>query len=253
MNKIFNTGKWTAEELDSILYNSSEIKDVGTRVEFISRLFLDVEYTESTLIGSITSPEVFVVNLEKVDCFTFIDYVEAMRRSGDFSGFIENLKRVRYHYTPPSPPLHKGGEFLASFENRNHFFTDWIEYNSAFVEDVTDLIGEHRAIHVIKKINLKKDGTHFVEGIKSAEREIKYIPASAIDNAVINRLNTGDYAGIYSDEEGLDVSHVGVIIRKGDKIYFRHASSRANIRKVVDEDYINYMKEKPGLIVLRPK
>lgn len=243
MKQIINTGNWTLCELNRILYNSSEIKDAGTlkRIEFISRLFLDVGYTGSTLIGDITTPEVFVVNLEKVDCFTFIDYVEAMRRSGSFSEFVENLMRVRYHSEE------------SSFENRNHFFTDWIEYNSGFVEDVTDLVGEHRVIQVMKRLNLKKDGTYFIEGIKPVERNIKYIPASALDNAVIERMRTGDYAGIYSEEEGLDVSHVGIIIRKGDMIYLRHASSRPDIRKVVDEDFINYMAEKPGLIVLRPK
>ena len=244
MRQIINTGKWTLYELNRILYNSSEIIDAGTRIEFISRIFLDVSYKESTLIGDLTTPEVFVVNLEKVDCFTFIDYVEAMRRSGSFSGFIENLMRVRY----PS-----GGGFSSSFVNRNHFFTDWIEYNSGFVEDATALVGEHRVIQVMKRLNLKKDGTYFIEGIKPIEREISYIPSGAIDNAVIDRLKTGDYAGIYSDEKGLDVSHVGIIIRSGDKISIRHASSRANIRKVIDEDFINYMAEKPGLVVLRPK
>lgn len=244
MNEIFNPGKWTVDELGSILCNSSAIKDAGTRIEFISRIFLEVSYKESTLIGNLTTPEVFVINMEKVDCLTFIDYVEAMRRSDSFSGFIENLMRVRYY---------SRGEFSLSFENRNHFFTDWIEYNGGFVEDVTDLVGGHRAIRVMKKLNLKKDGTCFIDGIKPVERNIQYIPANALDNAVIERLKTGDYAGIYSDEAGLDVSHAGIIIRAGDNIFIRHASSRPDIRKVVDEDFIKYMAEKPGLIVLRPK
>ncbi|MBI5193672.1 MAG: DUF1460 domain-containing protein [Nitrospirae bacterium] len=241
MKQIINTGKWTVEELDRILHESSCIEDAGARIEFISGIFLDVGYSGSTLIGDVTTPEVFVVNLAKVDCFTFIDYVEAMRHSGSFSGFMENLERVRYHAD------------LISFENRNHFFTDWIEYNGGFVEDVTDIDGGHKAIQVIKKLNLKKDGTYVVDGIKPVERNIEYIPANALDNTVIERLKTGDYAGIYSDEEGLDVSHVGIIIRAGDKIYIRHASSRPAIRKVLDEDFIKYMAEKPGLIVLRPK
>lgn len=241
MEQIINTGKWTSEELNLILHKASGIKDDGKRIGFISRLFLDVSYAASTLIGEINSPEVFVINLGEVDCFTFIDYVEAMRLSSSFSAFIENLKRVRYH----------SGEI--SFENRNHFFTDWVEHNSGFVKDVTDLVGEHRAVQVMEKLNLKKDGTYFIEGIKPVEREIRYIPSSALDNSVIQRLESGDYAGIYSDKEGLDVSHVGIIIRKEGMIYLRHASSKLNVCKVVDEGFTDYIAGKAGLIVLRPK
>ncbi len=240
MEQLINPGKWTIEELDRIINEASEIKEAGKRIEFLSRIFLNVSYEGSTLIGNLTTPEVFVINLEKVDCFTLIDYVEAMRLSSSISGFTENLRRIRYH----------SGN--VSYESRNHFFTDWIENNSEFVEDITDLIGEYRTIHIIKKLNCKKDGTYIIQGIKSIEREIKYIPASAIDEVVTERLMTGDYVGIYSDEEGLDVSHVGIIIRTEDIIYIRHASSRSNARKVIDEDFMGYIANKPGVIILRP-
>jgi len=69
----------------------------------------------------------------------------------------------------------------------------------------------------------------------------------------MDRLKTGDYAGIYSVTEGLDVSHVGIIIKKGDNIYLRHASSQKEIRKVVDQDFRKYIVGKPGIIILRPK
>lgn len=241
MEQIINTGKGTVEELGRILKETSDIKEAGKRIESISKLFLDVSYSGSTLIGDINSPEVFVINLGQVDCFTFIDYVEAIRLSSSFSAFIDNLKQVRY----------RSGR--VAFESRKHFFTDWVEYNSGFIEDVTDLVGEHRAIQVMKKLNLKKDGTYFIEGIKPVERMIKYIPSGALDHSVIQRLETGDYAGVYSDKEGLDVSHVGIIVRKEGVIYLRHASSKPNVCKVVDEGFKDYIAGKAGLIVLRPK
>ncbi|MFI5295276.1 MAG: N-acetylmuramoyl-L-alanine amidase-like domain-containing protein [Thermodesulfovibrionales bacterium] len=236
---LFISGKWTEKELDQFILESSKIGDAGNRIDVLSREFLGTAYQEYTLPGDRNTPEVFVVNLGGVDCFTFIDYVEAMRISGSFSDFVANLQKIRY-----------GGGRI-SFEDRNHFFTDWMESNAAFVKDATPEIGESAAVTVQKVLNKKGDGTSWIAGIRPARREIKYIPSPAVDDKVLNGLRTGDYAGIYSEAPGLDVSHVGIIIITGKgKAYLRHASSRH--RKVVDEDLINYISGKPGLILLRP-
>jgi hypothetical protein len=74
-----------------------------------------------------------------------------------------------------------------------------------------------------------------------------------MDDQVMERLHTGDYIGIYSKEDGLDVSHTGIIIREQGAVKLRHASSMKKHRKVVDEDFKEYLKAKPGIIVLRPR
>lgn len=234
-------GKFTMEEINNIIEKASCIQDISERINTLSRYFIGVEYGESTLIGGKDIPEVFIINLEKMDCFTFLDYVEAMRVSRSFSEFVINLKRVRY----------KDG--VVTFENRNHFFTDWLEYNSDFVDEVTDIIGSQK-IDIIKKIlNIKENGTLFLPGILSTEREIRYIPRERFDDSVFSKLITGDYVGIYSRLSGLDVSHVGIIIKEDKNIFIRHACSQKEIRKVVDQDLIQYVSDKPGVIVFRPK
>lgn len=232
-------GSWTPEGLDSILYESSKINNTGVRIEFLSGHFLGTPYKESTLIGDINTPEVFVINLEGVDCFTFIEYIEAMRLSSSFYEFKENSRKVRY----------RGGK--VSFEKRNHFFTDWSEFNSTLIDDVTEQIGKDKTIEIRKMLNVKEDGTYFLPGIQPRDRLIKYIPVNSIDESVINELITGDYTGIYSEKHGLDVSHVGIFIKEENKIYLRHASSFKEYRKVVDQDFKNYIAEKPGIIVFR--
>lgn len=234
-------GKWTKEELDRLLYKSSQIKIVGKRIEFLSRQLIGLDYKESTLIGNINTPEVFVINLEGVDCFTFIDYIEAMRLSRSFSKFKVNLKKVRY----------KSGK--VAFENRNHFFTDWREFNSDFIQDVTKKIGSKKTIRVQKMLNEKEDGTYLLPGINHVKREFVYIPSDAIDDSVINKMRTGDYVGIYSQVKGLDVSHVGIVIKDKDRIFLRHASSQKKYKRVIDQDFKKYIVDKPGIIVLRPK
>jgi hypothetical protein len=235
------SGKFSQRELDNVMSESSKINDIGARIDFLSGKFLDVKYKESTLIGNIAIPEVFVINLQGVDCFTFIDYIEAMRLSVSFSEFKKNLKKVRY----------KSGE--VEFRKRNHFFTDWTEYNSDFIDDVTHAIGGKKTKVIQKILNKKKDGTYFIPGIEPVRRKISYIPSGAIDGSVLDKLKTGDYIGIYSDLKGLDVSHVGIIIKSGDKVYLRHASSLKRFRRVTDQNFKRYVTDKPGIIILRPK
>ena len=231
-------GKWTTDKLEQMLREASKIRGSAARIEFISGQFLNTDYKESTLIGDINTPEVFVINLEGVDCFTFVDYVEAMRISRSLSAFKENLKRIRY------------SSGAVAFKNRNHFFSDWKESNSDFTDDVTVLVSK-KTKSIAKTLNKKEDGTYFLPGIPSKKRLLKYITPDAVDNSGINNMQTGDYIGIYSEKPGLDVSHVGIIIKKPAGLFLRHASSEK--KKVADDDFKKYISGKPGLIVLRPK
>ncbi|WP_144897060.1 N-acetylmuramoyl-L-alanine amidase-like domain-containing protein, partial [Ochrobactrum sp. J50] len=72
-----------------------------------------------------------------------------------------------------------------------------------------------------------------------------------IDNDVINNLHVGDYIGIYSPDYGMDVTHVGIYTKVNGVPTFRNASSlRANM-KVVDSPFMDYVKNKPGIVVFR--
>ncbi len=237
---IIKIGRWRERELDRLIREAVKIAEPGERIAFLSEHFLNTPYQESTLIGSDCLEEELVIDLSGLDCFTFIDYVEAMRLSRSFPDLHDTLKQVRYR------------ESLISYRTRNHFFTDWFEYRSAFIQDASKEIGKGMAKKVQKTLNRKEDGTLFLNGIEPVNRTIAYIPTDKIDEAMLQRLRTGDYAGIYSDSAGLDVSHVGIIIRSGGSLFLRHASSSTALRKIVDQDFMEYMKNKPGLIVLRP-
>ena len=234
-------GKFGEDRLDRIIRKGSEIMDIANRIDFLSTQFLDTDYAESTLVGDKDTPEVFVINLRGVDCLTFVEYIEAMRLSNSFYAFESNLRKVRYKYG------------IVEFANRNHFFTDWIEHNDEFVDDITKDIGGQDALKVQKTLNEKEDGSFFLAGIQPGPREIIYIPSDSIDDSVSGNLRTGDYAGIYSPLKGLDVSHTGIIIKKDNSLFLRHASSLREYRKVVDQDFKYYMTGKPGMIILRPK
>lgn len=241
MNEQILLGKWTEETLRDLLAESSKIGDHGKRIEFLSGQFVETPYKKSTLIGDRDTPEIFVINLEGVDCFTFLDYIEAMRISKNFTAFKDNLKKIRY----------QSGDI--AFEKRNHFFSDWCDSNANLVDDVTVDVGKRKSRFGDKILNKNDDGTFFLPGVPCKRRRVAYIPNESIDEKTSAQLKTGDYVGIYSENPGLDVTHVGIIIRDGKYFLFRHASSSSDKRKVIDESFKGYIKNKPGIIILRPK
>jgi len=233
-------GNLSQDEIDALIFSCRSIHDISDRIDSLSQRLLGTPYRESTLIGDTVISEVLTVNLKGVDCFTFIDYIEAMRLSESFSGFMDNLKKLRY----------KSGS--VSFENRNHFFSDWKEFNPGVVRDITEEVGGLKAKKILKILNRKEDGSYFIPGTTPVEREISYIPSPAIAGPVLGKIMTGDYIGIYSRAAGLDVSHVGIFIREGGKCYLRHASSSPEFRRVIDQDFHEYIQNKPGIIIFRP-
>lgn len=78
-----------------------------------------------------------------------------------------------------------------------------------------------------------------------------YIPGSLINQKVLNNLQQGDFIGVYSTIDGLDVSHTGLVIKKNGQVFYRNASSLSKNNKVVDTSFIEYMQSKPGIVVLR--
>lgn len=238
---ILKLGKFTEEKLSFIIEKASRIRDIHQKLGFISSYFLGTPYKSSTLVGDKNSKEILVINLEFVDCSTFIDYIEALRISSSFEEFFMNVRKIRY----------KSGK--VSFKNRNHFFTDWKYSNKELIDDVTSSISDNKKICIKKTLNLKEDGSKILEGISVKKRRIFYIPSNSINQRIIDNLKTGDYIGIYSEKHGLDVSHTGILIKKGNNIFLRHASSQKKFQKVIDSDFIDYIKNKPGIIVYRPK
>lgn len=234
-------GKWTEEKIDTLLRQSWSIDDIAGRIDFLSTRFTHSRYKENTLIGDASTPEVLVINLSGIDCFTYLEYVEAMTLSRSFAEFRENLRNIRY----------RSG--ILTFENRNHFFTDWREVNADIVEDVTAHLAGAKCIQIEKTLNVKEDGTNILCGIQPVKRQLTYIPSRMLDDELMGALKTGDFVGIYSEDQGLDVSHVGIITIENNVHYLRHASSAKEYNRVVDQELRDYLLNKPGIIVLRPK
>ncbi|MDA3903401.1 MAG: DUF1460 domain-containing protein [Desulfuromusa sp.] len=238
--KAVDLGDWNREKIEHLLDDAEQIPDPGKRVTFISAAFLETPYLANSLIGTAETAEMFVLRLDGVDCFTLLDYVEALRRTSNFDGFQETLRRIRYR------------EGRVNFLNRNHFFSAWGNGDFTQLHNVTDLVGGTVIRRVEKQLNQKADGTLYLPGYPVKKREVVFIPPEAVDESVLARLRSGDYVGIYSFESGLDVSHSGIVVKQAGKVFLRHASSRLSLKKVVDEELLPYLAGEKGLIIYRP-
>ncbi|WP_442798856.1 DUF1460 domain-containing protein [Pantoea vagans] len=210
----------------------------GERIGQISAAFLGTAYQADTLVGSPDTPEALVIHFNGVDCFTLLDYVQALSRSPDRISFEANLARTRYR------------DAEINYLKRRHFFSDWFAAKPYNADDVTRTLSQ-QTVTVMKQLNQKADGSEWIPGLGVTSRRITYIPARAITPQVLKRIKTGDYVGIYATTEGLDVSHVGIAVWHDGQLWFRNASSLAVNRKVVDSPFREYMRSKPGMIVLR--
>ncbi|MFE3442198.1 DUF1460 domain-containing protein [Nocardia sp. NPDC059180] len=233
---------FTARRIDELLSvrTGAAPQSKGELIELLSRQFLGTPYGANMLIGSATEPEQLVVDFRRVDCFTYLDYVEALSRSTSRDEFVANLIATRY----------TGGR--VEFSQRKHFFTDWAHTPRTASTDITATLTP-AAISTTKHLNAKADGTNYLPGLPVTDRGITYIPSSAVDDSVIANLRTGDYIGAYTDQPGLDVTHVGIFVSTPTGPVFRNASSLAADNKVVDTPLLDYVRTTPGILVLRSK
>ena len=232
-------GRFSPESLEEIMVRARGLEAAGQRIEFLSRQFLDVPYGAERLVGTADTPEALTINLAALDCYTYLDYVEALRRSTAFDQFPRQVTAVRY----------RQGDI--SWRNRHHFFSDWVSGESGPVRDVTPRVGGAATAYGRKELNRADDGGVLLEGIPVVEREVAYIPAGQIDEPLARRLATGDYLGVYALAPGLDVTHAGIAVERAEGLYFRHASTLRGQRRVVEVPLLDYFRKTPGMVVYR--
>nr|WP_314264772.1 N-acetylmuramoyl-L-alanine amidase-like domain-containing protein [uncultured Moellerella sp.] len=223
----------------NIIFADSNIKNNNrdAKIKKISSYFIDTPYNSNILDQNRFFKEILTANLTAVDCLTFIEYVEAIKRSENLASFKTNLINIRYF------------DQTVSYAKRKHFFTDWTLDNNQ-IQDITAEISAN-SVSVSKQINKKTESDVYIRGLPITKRNIQYIPVDKVDDNLLSALQTGDYVGIYSNKIGLDVSHVGIIIRDKETIYYRNASSLKKHLKVIDTPFLQYIQGKKGIIIYR--
>ncbi len=230
----------------------------GDLIIEIGRFFLGAPYQTDTLEAA--GRERLIINLAEFDCTSFVETVLALTRcaaAGKLSPseFRKYLKFIRYRQAK-----------IDDYASRLHYFTDWLRDNEKkkVLRDVTRLFnGKPKR----KKINFMTMHRELYAGLKNEEQLGKMLLVEEnlsrrafyiIDRDKVARMQSaiqqGDIIAFATDQEGLDVAHVGFAVRQGRQLHLLHASSKEGaviISKETLPAYLKFNKKFTGILVAR--
>lgn len=248
--------------LNQILSNvySQNLATSGDVLVAAGKSFLETPYVAHTLEGS---PEVLTVNLDELDCTTFMETAVALaltvgERRNSWRDFVYNLERIRY----------RNGE-MNGYPSRLHYFSDWAVDNmhKGFVKEATTLFPKNS--YVIKTLDFMSSNADKYQaladsinlaGIKAMEMgyrgyRIPYLKSIDVANKnFAAEFKNGDIVAFVLKDKNLDTGHVGIVVMQGGVPYLMHAS-RAEGKVVISKnplaDYLKKNHNYLGVRVLR--
>jgi len=247
-----------------LLESASELSGRANVTVFFARKLLGLPYVAHTL--EVNRRERLVVNLRQLDCTTYVENVVALtmcarQKAYTFNAFCDNLRTIRY----------RGGS-VPHYVKRLHYFTDWIEDNTAkgLCREVQAPVPPFTAVQDInvyymstypEKYKMLKDNPEYVPQIAETEKALnkksfRYVPKSAVKNSTLLRstIKDGDILALTTTLKGLDIQHVGFAVWHDDGLHLLNASSLR--RKVVEEpltlySYLQRQRTMTGVRVVR--
>lgn len=233
--------------------------DFGNNMVQIGKTFLGTPYVAQTL--EVGTTESLVINLQGLDCTTYVENVLAFtlihQNSGaSYESFVKTLEKIRYR-----------DGVLDGYSSRLHYFSDWIRENEkkGLVKDITSMIGgkevkkvinfmsEHRSLYP----SLQDDANY--EQVKQFEASLHQQSLCILDQESIQEnehlILPGDIIALTTAIKGLDITHTGIASRESDgRIHLLHASStgEVEISKLPLTAYLKKVKNNTGIIVARP-
>ncbi len=199
---------------------NSGLTEAGPLVVFYAHELLGTPYVGHTLEGD---RELLTVNIHQLDCTTFVETLYALTRTTldgrhSWRDYAARLESVRY----------RGGT-MGDYASRLHYISEWIIDNSSrgnLVEATPDL---PHASHMVKTINFMtrhtssytslKDDPAMVERIAAVEQKLRNHRMPVLSKNwlghrdVCAALHDGDFVGLVTKAEGLDISHLGIVVK----------------------------------------
>lgn len=216
----------------ALIEGACGLPTIARRIDFISHALIGTPYRGFTLIGGPNKPEQFVVRDDGFDCVTFCETVLAAARVSRAADFEPALRRIRYR------------EGNVDWRERNHYWSDWSEFNIAN--------GTCRAVMLPGGVAIDKALT-YERGLGPRQALFTAISRASLA-AHTERLLTGDIIGFLSERPGLDYFHTGfIVIDRGGKVWLRHAAKSR--QRVVDEELARFIARTrvKRVTVLRPQ
>lgn len=245
-NKLHELAKYSALPINDLLVE-------------VGKSFMGTPYVSATLENGIA--EKLVINLRELDCTTFVENVLALSRiikagKTDFSSFAAMLQRIRYR-----------DGIRHGYPSRLHYFSEWITNNQE--KHIVDGTINKNGKRIDKPINymsthpsdypVLKEHPELIKPIAIQENELSkhefwYFPKTDFVNLYKN-LKHGDIIALTSTIDGVDVNHVGIIVKKENEFYLLHAPLSGKMVLISEKpitDFLRPTSKNSGIMIVRP-
>lgn len=239
-----------------------KLKTPGDRIVAMGERLLGTPYVAHTLeADSVGDPERLTVNLDGIDCTTFVETVTALAMTIDegrtgWRDFLYNLEKLRY----------RGGE-MNGYASRLHYVCDWIVNNRSkgIITEVTDhMPGVRYAEKTIDFMTANRDrypaltDSLTYERVKNTEsgyHRHRYPYIRTNDTGARKALDiyrNGDILAFTSSLKNLDVTHMGILVIDPDGTpRVMHASSSLGKVVISDSSLADFLKRNRSLTGIR--
>ena len=231
-------------------------------VSFYAHKLLGTPYVAHTLEGEC---EMLTINIDELDCTTFIETLYALTRATlnerlswrDFAFYLENLR-------------YRAGK-MTDYSSRLHYISEWIIDNNARGNLIDATRDMPDCLYIVKDINYMSKHRDSYPALSDSltfekicnhemgfrNHRFPYLKKEWLaQKKYINALRSGDFVGLVTKINGLDISHLGIIEKIDGKAYLLDASSSEKKVVIEDEvlyDYLRHSKNIMGMRVFRIK
>ena len=249
----------------------------------IGERFAGTPYEPHTL--ELPGPERLVINLEALDCVTFVENVLVLARlawsaspgptgpddtgatASLRAGLLDDPGRFQAAYRDELTRIRYRGGVLDGYPSRLHYFSEWIADNEASdllaaisrelggVADTSpiDFMSTHPdAYRQLADPDVAAEITRVEARLREVARY--YIPADAIEAASAG-IRDGDVIAATSTVEGLDIAHTGIALWQDGVLRLLHAPLVGSHVRISEESLagrIGRMRGQDGIMVARP-
>ena len=243
----------------------------GDLLARIGERFVGTPYQPHTL--ELAGPERLVINLEALDCVTFVENVLVLARlawsaspgladpdgngaadargggsaTSDRSGSLDDPDHFQAAYRDELTRIRYRGGMLDGYASRLHYFSEWIADNEAsgLMDAISRELGgvadpspiDFMSTHPDAYRQLADQAT-LVEIARMEARlgqvERYYIPAGAIE-AASTGIRDGDIIAATSTVAGLDIAHTGIALWQDGVLKLMHAPLVGSHVQISDE------------------
>ena len=239
----------------------------GVALARIGERFIDAPYEPHTL--ELSGPERLVINLETLDCVTFVENVLVLARLAWSAPpeVTDDLDRFKAAYRRELTGVRYRGGVLDGYPSRLHYFSEWIADNEAMglVDGISEELGGVNDPSPIDFMSTHPDAYRqlaepsALATISDMETRLRadtrhYIPEADIP-AREHLIQDGDIIAATSTVPGLDIAHTGIAVWRGGVLRLLHAPLVGSHVQLSDDslaERIRRIDGQDGIMVARP-